>query len=273
MNQNATLPVSNIVEDHELQSREAINVTMIEEYKLLLTNDINFNFLPIEVYKIDNVYKVTDGFHRLRAYRAAGRTDIPVEVKEGTFLEALRSSLGANSEHGMRRSHGDKLKSIKTALSRPEWESKSDVWIAKTCKSTHQYVNQIRKKLKEEVVYGITAATIAGVQMNTTNGTSQPSSNKKKEAKMRKKPKPPSGQETNSTPTGPEIVKVKEPCDFDIDRCIEAIEIIERINSPQDEPEDEDQLDQLQQMKEEMTNEALSKAEKALRSVIEAHRK
>jgi hypothetical protein len=62
------------------------------------------------------VYWLWDGFHRLQAARKAGKTTISVTVTPGTVEDARWFALGANKNHGLRRSNEDKRLSVEKAL-------------------------------------------------------------------------------------------------------------------------------------------------------------
>ena len=54
-----------------------------------------------------DVYHLADGFHRVAAVETAGLAEISAFIHRGTYRDALRHALGANGDHGLRRSRQD----------------------------------------------------------------------------------------------------------------------------------------------------------------------
>jgi hypothetical protein len=92
-------------------------------------------------------YWVGDGFHRLLAFRKAGRERIKVRVREGTMQEAMMHALGANAEHGQPRSHDDLRRAISLALEDKTMGRWSDVRIAKLVRCSDKTVAAVRERL------------------------------------------------------------------------------------------------------------------------------
>ncbi|KAA1261599.1 Transcriptional regulator NovG [Rubripirellula obstinata] len=80
---------------------------------------------PVPVFfQEGDQFWVGDGWHRSLAAKQAGRTSIPAEVRPGSRLDAIKHALGANQQHGLRRSQADKRKAIETALREfPDWSN------------------------------------------------------------------------------------------------------------------------------------------------------
>lgn len=68
---------------------------------------------PIQVARFDGVLFLTDGFHRVEAYEAAGYSEIPAgqyEVVEcGTMNDVILLSMRANAAHGKHNSTADRV--------------------------------------------------------------------------------------------------------------------------------------------------------------------
>lgn len=72
---------------------------------------------PLEVFDVDGVYYLVDGFHRMRAALAAGVEFLSVTVVgKGTLDDASWYATGVNKLHGVRRSDEDKRKAVRIAL-------------------------------------------------------------------------------------------------------------------------------------------------------------
>ena len=86
---------------------------------------------------------LADGGHRIAAYRRAGRSDIPAEIKPGTAEDALWAALAANKAHGHRLTPADKKHAVLRAIE--TWPHKRQREIADRVGCTQGYVSQILK--------------------------------------------------------------------------------------------------------------------------------
>lgn len=66
--------------------------------------------------KHEKWYLVADGLHRIHAQAKLGRKAVESEIHEGTFEDALKFALLANTRHGLRRSNEDKRQCIWSAI-------------------------------------------------------------------------------------------------------------------------------------------------------------
>ena len=83
------------------------------------------DFPPITVFRSAGNLYLADGFHRVAAHLAAGRTHIEAHVHEGTAQDALWFELGANATHGRRLSRAETRRALGLALDRcPDASSK-----------------------------------------------------------------------------------------------------------------------------------------------------
>ena len=92
-------------------------------------------------------YWLACGFHRYFAHKKAGFLDVECDVRTGTLREAQLYSLGTNSTHGMRRTNGDKRKSVMKMLNDFEWSDWSDNEIGKHCDVSGVFVGRVRKSM------------------------------------------------------------------------------------------------------------------------------
>jgi hypothetical protein len=65
---------------------------------------------PVRVAKVGQVLYLVDGFHRLEAYRRAGRRTIPAEIAKMSKGEALEAAKGSNALNGKPYSLADKAR-------------------------------------------------------------------------------------------------------------------------------------------------------------------
>ncbi len=73
-------------------------------------------FPPIDAFKIGEQIIVADGYHRIEAARACGKTEIEANMREGTLKDAVWHAVGANSRHGLPMNREDTRNAITLAL-------------------------------------------------------------------------------------------------------------------------------------------------------------
>jgi len=136
--------ISEIRIDGGTQPREAINAEVVTEY----ADDIiaGDTFPAVTVFHDGESYWLADGFHRLAAHKAAKRDEIDVDVRQGTRREAILHSVGANADHGYRRTNADKRRAVMVMLNDPEWSQSSDRHIARMCAVSNDFVSRMRKE-------------------------------------------------------------------------------------------------------------------------------
>lgn len=116
--------------DGGTQPRAAVSPEIVDDYAEAM--QIGAQFPPVMVFYDGSDYWLADGFHRVRAYKKAGRDYIPVEVIQGTREDALWYSYGAN-KHGLGRTNEDKRRAVTQALAHPKAVTLSNVEIARHC--------------------------------------------------------------------------------------------------------------------------------------------
>jgi len=119
-----------------LQTRVAVDDAALADYADAMRDGARFP--PVTVYEdADGTLYLADGYHRVGAAKIAGKSIILAEVTRGTFADALRHALGANAQHGLRRSNADKQHALEMA-----WENRRTLfgdndptadWLAETC--------------------------------------------------------------------------------------------------------------------------------------------
>jgi protein gp37 len=131
--------------DPQAQPRTVLDSNIIQEY----ANDMVANavFPPVIVFRENNAYYLADGWHRVNAAKVAKRQEIDADVRNGGLRDAILYSLGANNDHGMRRSNYDKRRSVERALNDPEWNKWSDSEIARRCKVSNHLVDELRNNV------------------------------------------------------------------------------------------------------------------------------
>jgi hypothetical protein len=83
--------------------------------------------------------------------RSACITLIVAQVRQGSQRDAILFSVGANDQHGLRRTNADKRRGVETLLRDAEWRDNGDNWIAKQCGVAQSFVWKVGKELISEI--------------------------------------------------------------------------------------------------------------------------
>lgn len=146
-----TLPLSLLTFDDGLQMRTVMDDDYADELAKLLKEEPELELPAVVVFESpEGTCFVPDGFHRGKAYRLAGRERIPVKVHKGGRAEALAYALGANEDHGLRRSPADRRRAVQIALADPAIGQQSIRDVAKLCKVSYYLVEQVKAELSGE---------------------------------------------------------------------------------------------------------------------------
>jgi uncharacterized ParB-like nuclease family protein len=138
------LNINNIIIDKGTQSRAAISEDTVSDYAEAMAAGDEF---PPVITFFDGVdYYLADGFHRLHAVKRLGKTSIQADVRTGTLRDAILYSLGANRDHGLRRSNADKRKCVMTLLEDFEWGDLSVNEMARICGVSPQLVMAVKQE-------------------------------------------------------------------------------------------------------------------------------
>jgi hypothetical protein len=142
------IPFDAIQVDRSVQQRAAgTSQDVVDEYVEAMRNGVEFP--PIDVFgNGDGPYYLGDGFHRVTAHQLAHPDvkDIECKVHPGDRDDALLLACGANAQHGLPRSHSDKLKAVTTLIRSERWSGWSDREIARQCAVSHTYVAAVRSE-------------------------------------------------------------------------------------------------------------------------------
>ena len=141
-----TLNLNNIIIDKGTQSRAAISEdTVIDYAEAMQAGD---TFPPIVAFFDGVEYYLADGFHRLHAAKRLHKASIQADVRTGTLRDAILYSLGANRDHGLRRSNADKRKCVQTLLEDFEWGELSVNEMARICGVSPQLVAAVKLEME-----------------------------------------------------------------------------------------------------------------------------
>lgn len=139
------LVIDDITLDPRCQPRMAMDLELVQEYADAMTSGSAFP--PVTVFHDGGAYYLADGFHRIEAARIVGLDTIAAEVNPGTLRDAILHAVGANADHGKRRTNADKRRSVAMLLDDPEWSKWSDNEIARRCVVHHTTVGAVRRSL------------------------------------------------------------------------------------------------------------------------------
>lgn len=145
--------VSKISIDGGTQPRCEINEEVVAEYAEAMR--AGEKFPPIVVFEDGVKFWLADGFHRTHAARQACVEVLDADVRQGTRRDAILFSVGANGDHGQRRTPADKRKAVMTLLTDPlvmedpeTGQPWSDREAARRCKVSHTFVAKIRADIE-----------------------------------------------------------------------------------------------------------------------------
>ena len=148
--------LASLILDPDCQPRVAIDSALVAEYREKLDDGVTFD--NIDVYTDGKSFWCADGFHRVMAYRAAGRVQIPANIHEGEKRDAILHAVGANDNHGLRRSNADKRRAVEMLLDDEEWSKWSSNQIADQTGVSGAFVNKMRaERLHEQVTTVVTS--------------------------------------------------------------------------------------------------------------------
>ena len=183
-----TVPMEQIRIDGDTQPRFEIDNNLVAEYVEQLKDGTEFP--PVTIFFDGADHWLADGFHRYHAHLQLDREEITAEVHDGGQREAILFAVGANSEHGQRRTALDKHKAVVTMLTNKlvakgdDDAPRSDREIARLCKVSHDTVRRARKELSGRVGQMDTNRVVKrgnSVYVQDTSGIQQ--ANKKRKRK------------------------------------------------------------------------------------------
>jgi hypothetical protein len=148
-----SIAIDRIILDPDIQPRAEMDKATIEEYAEVLRS--GGKLPPIRLFRDqEGVLRVADGFTRIAAHKRAGLTEIKATVVTGSKRDAMLFAVGANADHGQRRTNADKRRAVMTLLNDPEWSQQSQTWIAEKCAVSQQFISQIRSQLYNSCING-----------------------------------------------------------------------------------------------------------------------
>jgi hypothetical protein len=144
-NKMTNMNIEGIRLHEQLQPRVEMDQALIHEYAEAITNGAKFP--AVTVFQDGGDFWLADGYHRIEAYKEIGALDIPVEIHQGSFRDAILFSISANATHGKRRTNEDKRKAVMTLLNDMEWGNWSNREIARKAGVDETIVRRLREPL------------------------------------------------------------------------------------------------------------------------------
>lgn len=136
------LPIDAITLHASTQARVELNLDTVAEYAAVFAAG---GTLPDPVVFFDgSQYWLGDGHHTIHGARKAGKTQVVVDLRQGTLRDAILYAVGANATHGLRRSPADKRKAVGLLLADPEWAAWSNRNVARACRVSEEFVARCR---------------------------------------------------------------------------------------------------------------------------------
>lgn len=136
--------INEIEVDLNLQMRA--NEPPPEDYEeILRKNKGKWPFPSLRCVKVGDRLLLVEGFTRLRAATAASRREVPIEVRDGTWKDAVAEACASNEDHGFRRTAADKRRAIVRAH---EELSNSPTKIALACRVSRALVYTVLEELR-----------------------------------------------------------------------------------------------------------------------------
>lgn len=151
-----------------VQSRAEMNEATVAEYADLINRGVELP--PLEVFFDGSEYYLADGFHRYKAAKEVGQKKVKVIVHKGKIRDAIAFAAGANTKHGLPRTHADKRRAVTQILTIKAWQKKSDSLVAEHCGVSPTFVGKIRRESTQH--YGKTDQKTEGKdgrKRNTSN--------------------------------------------------------------------------------------------------------
>jgi hypothetical protein len=106
------------------QTREFMDHDVVKDYQDAYQSGTKLP--PVVLFEDGKTLWVGDGFHRIEAAMGLGLEKISAEIHTGGRVDALRYALGANANHGLRRTTGDLNQAVVMA-----WESREELGLGK----------------------------------------------------------------------------------------------------------------------------------------------
>ena len=135
-----------IIIDDENHPRAEVDQQLVTEYAAAMSAGAKFP--AVIVFRQGKKYLLADGRHRFEAATQLTLKTIKAEVRKGDRRNAILFAVGANAQHGQRRTNADKRKAVQILLADKTWWQWSDNEIARSCCVSRDLVKDTRAEMK-----------------------------------------------------------------------------------------------------------------------------
>jgi hypothetical protein len=149
----ALVPLSRIVEDHDIQIRGEINSAVVKGYEEIVREF--GKMAPVELFyegefdRESTQFMAVDGFHRIAAYRSAGLNKIHACIRRMSRSEAIECALRWN-RHGVPLTSHQKRNAVEIAVKDARIGEFADSKIARMIGVSQSLVNLVRRGISPE---------------------------------------------------------------------------------------------------------------------------
>jgi len=148
MQQNInSLNVNQIRIDGGTQSRASLDYDVVSKYSE--DYESGAEFPPITVFYDGSEYWLADGFHRLAARKKNGMPTMACDVRQGSRLDAVRFSSGANNSHGLPRKPADYARAYQCAVDNKLCKPADAKQVAALLNCSDRWARELTKKTRE----------------------------------------------------------------------------------------------------------------------------
>jgi hypothetical protein len=144
--------------DTNIQCRASINMDTVAQYAADMEEGAVFP--AVVLFGTADCAYPGDGWHRIMAAQQVGYKEIDADLRPGGIKDALRHALGANRDHGLRRTNADKRRAVEIAAR--EFPDLSSRAIAELCGVGDQMVGAVRDQVRDS-----RASTVKGADGKT----------------------------------------------------------------------------------------------------------
>jgi hypothetical protein len=143
MLQTTEIDVADIISNKAMLMRVKVDGSTVRQYAKAMEGGAVFP--PVICFEVNGDLILTDGFHRVEAYKSRGVQKIHADVRIGSMDDAILAAVRANAHEGLARTNADKEKAVRALLASEKWCGLSDRQIAQEAGTGHQLVGKLRK--------------------------------------------------------------------------------------------------------------------------------
>ena len=140
--------ISAITADPSIQPRDSLDPKRLEELTQILKDGAEL--APVTVFFDGEIHWLADGFHRYQAHLITQRTEISVEVHQGTYREALIYGIQINAAHGLGLTLTERKQAARKLLLDPEWRTWNDSTITRICRIDRKTLLKIKHQILKD---------------------------------------------------------------------------------------------------------------------------